>query len=213
MSGPISRLIPPPPSPPWWPCVCSLCLCLYFCFVNRLISTSFLDSTFKWYCVILSVSLSDWLHSIWQVLGPSTSLQMALFLSFYGWVMFHCVVFPGRTVEKSPAANTGDGKRCGFNPWVGKIPWRRKWQPTPEFLPGKSHGQRSLVGSSPWGRTESHMAGWLSTAHTAFRGAHTVFRIHVGRTRLADWAQHTRYSVYTWCICTMSWSIPLLTDI
>ena len=39
-----------------------------------------------------------------------------------------------------------------FDPWVGKIPWRRKWQPTPVFLPGKSHGQRSLEGCSPWGR-------------------------------------------------------------
>ena len=37
-------------------------------------------------------------------------------------------------------------RRCGFDPWVGKIPWRRKWQPTPVFLPGKSHGQRSLAG-------------------------------------------------------------------
>ena len=37
-----------------------------------------------------------------------------------------------------------------FDPWVRKIPWRRKWQPTPVFLPGKSHGQRSLVGYSPW---------------------------------------------------------------
>ena len=35
-------------------------------------------------------------------------------------------------------------KRCKFNPWVGKIPWRREWQPTPVFLPGESHGQRSL---------------------------------------------------------------------
>ena len=43
----------------------------------------------------------------------------------------------------------------GFDPWVGKIPWRRKWQPTPVFLPGKSHGRRSLVGYSPWGRKES----------------------------------------------------------
>ena len=42
-------------------------------------------------------------------------------------------------------------RRCGFNPWVGKIPWRRKWQPTPVFLPGKSHGQGSLVGYSPQG--------------------------------------------------------------
>ena len=40
-------------------------------------------------------------------------------------------------------------KRCGLCPWEGKIPWRRKWQPTPVFLPGKSQGQRSLVGYSP----------------------------------------------------------------
>ena len=38
-----------------------------------------------------------------------------------------------------------------MDPWVGKIPWRRKWQPTLVFLLGKSHGQRSLVGYSPWG--------------------------------------------------------------
>ena len=38
-----------------------------------------------------------------------------------------------------------------FDPWFGKILWRRKWQPTPVFFPGKSHGQRSLVGYSPWG--------------------------------------------------------------
>ena len=41
--------------------------------------------------------------------------------------------------------------RHEFDSWVGKIPWRRKWQATPVFLPGKSHGQRSLVGYSPWG--------------------------------------------------------------
>ena len=40
-------------------------------------------------------------------------------------------------------------RRCRFNPWVGKIPWRRKWQPTPVFLPRKFCGQRSLVGYSP----------------------------------------------------------------
>ena len=43
-------------------------------------------------------------------------------------------------------------KRPRFNSRVGKIPWRRKWHPTPVFLPGKSHGQRSLAGYSPWGR-------------------------------------------------------------
>ena len=41
--------------------------------------------------------------------------------------------------------------RPGFHPWVGKIPWRRKWQLIPVFLPGKSYGRRSLEGCSPWG--------------------------------------------------------------
>ena len=45
-------------------------------------------------------------------------------------------------------------RRCGFHPWVGKIPWRRKWQPTAVFQPGKPHGQRHPVGSSPWGHKE-----------------------------------------------------------
>ena len=46
-------------------------------------------------------------------------------------------------------------RRGGFSPWVGMIPWRRKWQPTLEFLPGKSHEQRSMAGYSPWGQKES----------------------------------------------------------
>ena len=46
-------------------------------------------------------------------------------------------------------------RRCGFNPWVRKIPWRRKWHPLPVLLPGKFYGQRSLVGYSPCGCKES----------------------------------------------------------
>ena len=57
--------------------------------------------------------------------------------------------FPGGSVVKNPPANVRH-KRLGFDPWVGKIPWRRKWQPIPVFLPGKSHGQKSLAGNSPW---------------------------------------------------------------
>ena len=47
--------------------------------------------------------------------------------------------------------------RPGFDTWLGKIPWRRSWQPTPVFLPGEFHGQRSLAGYSPWGHKESDM--------------------------------------------------------
>ena len=57
-------------------------------------------------------------------------------------------------VVKNPPANAGD-KRCRFDPWVRKIPWSKKWQPTPVFLLGKFHGQRSLVGYSPRGHKES----------------------------------------------------------
>ena len=62
------------------------------------------------------------------------------------------------------------GKRRRFDPWVGKIHWRRKWQPTPVFWPGESHGQRSLAGYSPWSRTESDTTDCAHThTHTRAR--------------------------------------------
>jgi len=48
-------------------------------------------------------------------------------------------------------------RRPGFDPWIRKMSWRSKWQPTPVFMPEKSHGQRSLVGHSPQGHKESDM--------------------------------------------------------
>ena len=60
------------------------------------------------------------------------------------------VVFPVASDGKEFACNDGPV----FHPWVRKIPWRRKWQPTLVFLPGESHGQRSLGGYSPWGLKE-----------------------------------------------------------
>ena len=60
-------------------------------------------------------------------------------------------------VVKNPPASIRRRYRCGFDPWVGKLPWRRPWQPTPVFLHGESHGQKSLRGYSPWGCKESDM--------------------------------------------------------
>ena len=57
-------------------------------------------------------------------------------------------------------------KRCGFDPWVGKIPWRRKWQTTPIFLLGKSHGKSGLVGYSRWAHKSQT---WLSDQTTERR--------------------------------------------
>ena len=51
---------------------------------------------------------------------------------------------------------------CRFDPWAGNIPWRREWQPTPVFLPGEFHGQRSLAGYSLWGHKESDVTERLT---------------------------------------------------
>ena len=56
---------------------------------------------------------------------------------------------------KNPPTNAGDIRQASWIP--GKIPWRRKWQPTPLLLPGESHGQRSLASYGPWGRKELEM--------------------------------------------------------
>ena len=58
---------------------------------------------------------------------------------------------------KEPTCQCRRCERCQFNPWIGQIPWERKLQSTPVFLPGESHGQRSLAGYSPWGHKESNM--------------------------------------------------------
>ena len=70
--------------------------------------------------------------------------------------------FPGGTIVKNLPAHAGD---------PGSTSWRRKWQPTPVFLPGKSHGWRNLVGYTPWGHKESDMT---EHAHT-----HTHTHTHI----------------------------------
>ena len=61
----------------------------------------------------------------------------------------YAVGFVGGANGKELACQCKRHKRRGFDPWVGKIPWKRAWQPTPVFLPEEFHGQRSLEGYSP----------------------------------------------------------------
>ena len=75
------------------------------------------------------------------------------------------------------ACHAGD---ASFNPWVGKIPWRRKWQAVSVFLPGKSLRQRSLAGYSPWGCKESE---------TTERSKNTVFSAHCLEERFSRWGK------------------------
>ena len=74
--------------------------------------------------------------------------------------------FPGGASGKEPSCQGRRGKRCGFDPWFEKIPWKRAWQPTPEFLPGESHGERSLAGYTVHGiiRVGCHLSSFFSSS-------------------------------------------------
>ena len=76
--------------------------------------------------------------------------------------------FPGGSDGKESAC-----RKCGFHPWVGKIPWRREQQPIPVFLPREFHGQRSLASYFSWGRKESDTTEQLIHTHTHTH-THTV---------------------------------------
>ena len=82
----------------------------------------------------------------------------------HGWALAILVVgLPRWHSGKEPTCQCRRHKRQGFNPWVGKTPWSRKWHPTLVFLPGKFHGQRRLLGFSPWGCKELD-----TTEHTQY---------------------------------------------
>ena len=76
--------------------------------------------------------------------------------------LFTSLGFPGSSVSKESSLQC---RIPGFDPWVGKIVWRRKWQTTAVFLPGEFHGQRSLVGYSPWGHKSQTQLSDPTTHH------------------------------------------------
>ena len=95
-----------------------------------------------------------------------------------------------------------------FDPWVGKIPWRRKWQSTPVLLPGKSHGQKSLVGYSPWGRKELDM-----TEHTFFLLSGLYSSVQICHSVMSDSATPWTASCQASLSITSSWSLLRLMSI
>ena len=130
------------------------------------------------------------------VKGNLTSMHQSGLLScfFKGWDLGLPWQFPGGDNGKESACQC---RRCEFDSWVGKIPWRRKWQPTPVFLPGGFHGQRSLAGYSPGGRKESDMIERLNT--------HTIVWIHHTSQVLLNISTHFQfqYSRYRVCLYTV----------
>ena len=85
-------------------------------------------------------------------------------------------------VKNPPGSQYRRGKRRESGPWFGKFLWRRKWQSTPVFLPGKFHPQRSLIGCNPWGHKESHMTEHTLTQETltlSWRGSTYICNVFV----------------------------------
>ena len=81
-------------------------------------------------------------------------LCVCVYGSIYEWMKILCWLRWQR--------NCLQCRKPGLDPWVRKIPWRREWLPTPMFLPGEFHGQRSLAGYRPWGRKELDTTEWLT---------------------------------------------------
>ena len=100
---------------------------------------------------------------VYSVNGTTSLYLGFIVLTLPALVLVSCDIYksirglPTWLSGKESACQCRRLKRHGFHTWVGKIPWRRAWQPTPVFLPGESHGQRSLVGYSPWSHKELDM--------------------------------------------------------
>ena len=106
------------------------------------------------------------LNSILQVIQDQNPvLSFCLCILFFQYHLLHRLSFPWRHSCKEPASQCRRHRRGRFNSWVGKIPWRRKWEPAPVFLPVKPYGQRGLVDYSPKGRKEPDM-----TKHAGVHG-------------------------------------------
>ena len=124
----------------------------------------------------ITLELNEIMYNVWckvtaykyylllyfKVCGKMQFLCCVFF--FFFWLIHVCINnrkhrllnrgFPGGISGKEPTCQCRRHKRHRFSPWVGKVPWRRKWQPTPVFLPGESHGQKNLVDYSPYSHTE-----------------------------------------------------------
>ena len=114
--------------------------------------------------------------TIQHITAPDLTLGISRIYYFFCYLSMG---FPGGARAKESTCQCKRHKRCGFDPWVRKIPWRRDWRPTPVFLPGEFHGQRSLVGYSSWGHKDLDMTEGLTLSlhiHISWTGRPGVLR-------------------------------------
>ena len=142
------------------------------------------------------------------------SFFLSLSLSFFFFVAYSKVRIPWCFRWQIIRLQCWRGR---FHPWVRKVPWKSKWQPTPVFLPGEFHGQRTLLGYSPWGREESDTTEWLIhtlqghadifllSASGRFIALHIIFKIII----------HLELTSVVWgrgqvLLCLLSFQLPFL---
>ena len=161
-------------------------LLLYFSKVSLKIWKKF-PHTSIWLCTLQSQLITDvlcWVpkdyfcetyhnvsksHQVSQYSGGYSNTKVATNNNMWTWLwkmnLSHedHLGIPRWCSGKDPACQCRRRKRHGLDPWVGKVRWRRKWQPAPVFLPGKLRGQRSLVSYSLWGHKESDTTEYKTT--------------------------------------------------
>ena len=131
----------------------------YFCFVVMVfdLMTEKLQTTSLEKVYEQRIRVSQSKH--WEENGPSTLVRHSLYSE--SCVFFFLIISLSRVLGLpwwlSGKESACQCRRCRFNSWVGKIPWRKEWQPTPVFLPGKSHRQRSLEATAHGVTKESDM--------------------------------------------------------
>ena len=146
-----------------------------FTFIKRLFSSSSLSA--------IRVVSSAYLRLLIFLLAILSLILIIEGIQIFCGLFEMLIVFRGLPRWYSGQESTCQCRRCRFHPWVRKIPWSRKWQPTPVSLPGESHGQRSLVSYSPWGCER--------VGHDWARARETVFRKNSQRWML--WNLNLRY--------------------
>ena len=128
--------------------------------------------------------MTNHLENWWMIFKDSSgSKSLISYLSTEQGLLFYGLPWWLRRWRIQSACNVG-GPRV--NCWVWKMPWRREWQPTPVFLPGKSHGQKNLVVYSPWGHKRSDMTLWLTLFIVLYLFLH--FQLCI---------MHTKFSIIT----------------
>ena len=113
-----------------------------------------LDNPLQYSCLRIPMDKGAWWATAQWVTKSQTQLRDEAHKRVTIASETACLGLPRGRGGKESTCQRRRCKRHGLDPWVRKIPWSRKWQLTPMFLPGKSHGQRSLTGYSPWGHKE-----------------------------------------------------------